>query len=390
MQTGSRLRRLFTTVCLPCAGKQVLDLRLMMIKERFPQSWRDQLTQLSFDQLTAIQEKMFEPIAEGQTVLGVSPTGTGKTLAYLWPSLLKLTSKKAQQLLILAPNTELAGQIFEVCKAWAQPLGLTAQLFISGSSQKRQIERLKKGPEILIGTPGRIFELVKLKKIKMMNVETIVLDEFDQLLSDSQYHFVEKICRYAPRDHQLVYMSATAKFDHDKIAENTLQISIDDQALDNIQHFYMQVEKRDKVELLRKLSNVKDFRGLVFFSALSDLGSAEEKLQYREANAVSLASDVNVKFRKVILDKFKEHQITLLLATDLVARGIDIEALECVLNYEPPRDLETYTHRAGRTGRMGKEGTVITLVSHPEELKTLKKYASVRELVLKNQELYIN
>ncbi|MGT2706603.1 DEAD/DEAH box helicase [Streptococcus panodentis] len=362
----------------------------MMIKERFPQSWRDQLTQLSFDQLTAIQEKMFEPIAEGQTVLGVSPTGTGKTLAYLWPSLLKLTSKKAQQLLILAPNTELAGQIFEVCKAWAQPLGLTAQLFISGSSQKRQIERLKKGPEILIGTPGRIFELVKLKKIKMMNVETIVLDEFDQLLSDSQYHFVEKICRYAPRDHQLVYMSATAKFDHDKIAENTLQISIDDQALDNIQHFYMQVEKRDKVELLRKLSNVKDFRGLVFFSALSDLGSAEEKLQYREANAVSLASDVNVKFRKVILDKFKEHQITLLLATDLVARGIDIEALECVLNYEPPRDLETYTHRAGRTGRMGKEGTVITLVSHPEELKTLKKYASVRELVLKNQELYIN
>ena len=360
-----------------------------MIKEQFPPSWQNQLAQLGFEDLTAIQEKMFEPISAGDTVLGISPTGTGKTLAYLFPSLLKLTPKKAQQLLILAPNTELAGQIFEVCKTWAEPLGLTAQLLLSGSSQKRQIERLKKGPEIIIGTPGRIFELVKLKKIKMMNVETIILDEFDQLLSDSQYHFVDKITHYAPRDHQLVYMSATAKFDHDKIAENTLEISIADQVLDNIQHFYMQVEKRDKVELLRKLSNVEDFRGLVFFNALSDLGSAEEKLQYHEANAVSLASDVNVKFRKVILDKFKEHQITLLLATDLVARGIDIDSLECVVNYELPRDLETYTHRSGRTGRMGKEGYVITFISHTEELKTLKKYATVREIVLKNQELYV-
>lgn len=360
-----------------------------MIKEQFPPSWQNQLAQQGFKDLTAIQEKMFEPISAGDKVLGISPTGTGKTLAYLFPSLLRLTPKKAQQLLILAPNTELAGQIFEVCKTWAEPLGLTAQLLLSGSSQKRQIERLKKGPEIIIGTPGRIFELVKLKKIKMMNVETIILDEFDQLLSDSQYHFVDKITHYAPRDHQLIYMSATAKFDHDKIAENTLEISIDDQVLDNIQHFYMQVEKRDKVDLLRKLSNVEDFRGLVFFNSLSDLGSAEEKLQYREANAVSLASDVNVKFRKVILDKFKEHQITLLLATDLVARGIDIDSLECVVNYELPRDLETYTHRSGRTGRMGKEGYVITLISHPEELKTLKKYATVREIVLKNQELYV-
>ena len=360
-----------------------------MIKEQFPPSWQNQLAKLGFEDLTAIQEKMFDSISAGDTVLGISPTGTGKTLAYLFPSLLKLTPRKAQQLLILAPNTELAGQIFEVCKTWAEPLGLTAQLLLSGSSQKRQIERLKKGPEIIIGTPGRIFELVKLKKIKMMNVETIILDEFDQLLSDSQYHFVDKITHYAPRNHQLIYMSATAKFDHDKITENTLEISIDDQVLDNIQHFYMHVEKRDKVDLLRKLSNVEDFRGLVFFNALSDLGSAEEKLQYREANAVSLASDVNVKFRKVILDKFKEHQITLLLATDLVARGIDIDSLECVVNYELPRDLETYTHRSGRTGRMGKEGYVITLISHPEELKTLKKYASVREILLKNQELYV-
>ena len=223
----------------------------------------------------------------------------------------------------------------------------------------------------------------------MMTVDTIILDEFDQLLSDSQYHFVQQILHYVPREHQLIYMSATAKFDQDKLAENTLLIKLEDQQLDNIQHFYMQVKQRDKVECLRKLAQVSEFRAFVFFNALSDLGNAEQKLQYRQIQVVSLASDVNVKFRKVILNQFKNDELTLLLATDLVARGIDIDSLECVINYDLPRDLETYTHRAGRTGRMGKEGSVITFVSHPEELKTLKKYAHVQEIILKNRELYV-
>lgn len=356
--------------------------------QHFPSIWQEQLFQLGITEFTPIQQDCFEPITTGKSVLGISPTGTGKTLAYLLPTLLNLTPKKAQQLLILAPNTELAGQIFDVCKTWAEPLQLTAQLFLSGSSQKRQIERLKKGPEILIGTPGRIFELIKLKKIKMMNVNTIVLDEFDELFSDSQYHFVDKILHYAPRDHQLIYMSATAAFDQSKIAADTLTIDLTDMPLDNIEHYYMMVDKRDRLELLRKFANIPDFRALTFFNSLSDLGASEEKLLFNRVNAVSLASDVNVKFRKVIIEKFKQHEISLLLATDLVARGIDIDNLECVLNFDLPRDKEAYTHRAGRTGRMGKQGTVITLITHPSDLKTLKKYASVSEIILKNQELY--
>ena len=354
----------------------------------FPQNWQKLIESLDFSQPTPIQMEAFDPISQGQNLLGTSPTGTGKTLAYLWPSLLRLKTKKAQQLLVLSPNTELAGQIFEVCKEWAQPLGLTAQLFLSGSSQKRQIERLKKGPEILIGTPGRIYELIKLKKIKMMNVETIILDEFDELFSDSQFHFVDKIIHHVPRDHQLIYMSATAKFVPNKVAENVHRIDLTDQRLDQIQHFYMMVDKRDRLELLRKFANIPDFRALTFFNSLSDLGATEERLAYRQANVVSLASDVNVKFRKVILERFKLQEITLLLATDLVARGIDIDNLECVLNFDLPRNQESYTHRAGRTGRMGKEGMVITLVTNPGELKELKKYAPVSELMLKNQEFY--
>ncbi|MBM7643151.1 DEAD/DEAH box helicase [Streptococcus loxodontisalivarius] len=354
----------------------------------FPTVWQDKLSALNFSQLTAIQEKAFPIISDGDNLLGISPTGTGKTLAYLFPSLLKLKPKKSQQLLILAPNTELAGQIFDVTKEWAEPLGLTAQLFLSGSSQKRQIERLKKGPEILIGTPGRVFELIKLKKIKMMNVDTIILDEFDELLSDSQYHFVSKITNHVSRDHQLIYMSATNKVDPESLADNTILLDLSDQKLDTITHYYLQVDKRDRLEILRKLSNIPDFRGLTFFNSLSDLGAAEERLQFNNASAVSLASDVNVKFRKVILEKFKNHEIALLLATDLVARGIDIENLEVVVNFEVPRDLESYTHRAGRTGRMGKTGSVITLVTHKEDLKKLKKFAQVSEVTLKNQSLH--
>lgn len=355
---------------------------------KFPESWQNLLASKGMTAATPIQHDLFNPISQGDNVLGISPTGTGKTLAYLFPLLLNLKPKKAQQVLILAPNSELAGQIFDVTKSWAEPLGITAQVFLSGSSQKRQIERLKKGPEILIGTPGRVFELVKLKKIKMMNINTIVLDEFDELLSDSQYHFVTKISRHVPRDHQMIYISATNKISPDALVENTQLYDLSDQQLDSIKHYYMTVDKRDRLDLLRKFANIPDFRGLVFFNSLSDLGAAEERLQYNGASAVSLASDINIKFRKVILEKFKNHEISLLLGTDLLARGIDIENLEVVINFDIPRDREAYTHRSGRTGRMGKEGAVISLVTHPEDLKKLKKFAKVTELVLKNQELY--
>ena len=338
--------------------------------KNFPEQWQNLLKEKGITTETAIQKELFTPITEGENILGISPTGTGKTLAYLFPLLLSLKPKKAQQLLILAPNSELAGQIFDVTKQWAEPLGITAQLFLSGSSQKRQIERLKKGPEILIGTPGRVFELIKLKKIKMMNVNTIVLDEFDELLSDSQYHFVTKISHHVPRNHQMIYISATNKIDSRDLVENTIVYDLSNQELDTIKHYYISVDKRNRVELLRKFSNIPNFRGLVFFNSLSDLGATEERLQFNGASAVSLASDINVK------------------GTDLLARGIDIENLEVVINFDIPRDREAYTHRSGRTGRMGNEGRVISLVSHPEDLKKLKKFAKVSEIVLKNQEIH--
>lgn len=355
----------------------------------FPKEWQTLLSDFGIESLTPIQEQIFHPLANGESLLGISPTGTGKTLAYLFPLILNLQVKKSQQLLILAPNTELAGQIFDVVKTWAEPLGLTSQLFISGSSQKRQIERLKKGPEIVIGTPGRIFELVKLKKIKMTNINTIVLDEFDHLLSESQFHFVKNIIHRTPKDYQFVFMSATNSVSQSDLVSNVKTIDLSEQDLETIQHFYLKLEKREKSDYLRKLSNIDEFRALVFFNSLADLGANEERLLYNKVSAISLASDVNVKFRKVILDKFKNHDLSLLLATDLVARGIDIEELDYVIQFDVPRDKDTYTHRAGRTGRMNRKGNVITFVTHPEELKQLKKYVKVSEIQLKNKTLFL-
>ncbi len=350
--------------------------------------WQDTLKQAGITQLTPIQEQAFEPIKQGKNVLAISPTGTGKTLAFLWPLLMAVTAKQGQQALIIAPSSELAGQLFEVTKQWAEPLGLTVQLFLSGSSQKRQIERLKKAPEILIGTPGRLFELVRLKKIKLMKINAIVLDEYDQLLENNQYQFVQRLLNYVPKDHQLIYTSATQAVDPSFLKAETTIIEIANTE-DTLSHYYLFCEQRQKVDLLRKLSHLQDMRALVFFNTLSDLGNAEEKLLFRQASVASLASDLNVQFRKVILDRFKDYNLSLLLTTDMIARGIDIDQLEWVINADIPHDQTSYTHRSGRTGRMGNHGKVLTLVTNPRELKQLQRYCrnQATELVLNRGQL---
>ncbi|WEV61074.1 DEAD/DEAH box helicase [Streptococcaceae bacterium ESL0729] len=363
----------------------------MIDKKTLPEVWQKQLTDLGFENFTQIQEESFEPLSNGQNVVATSPTGTGKTLAYLLPLLLKVQKGRGQQLLILAPNSELAGQIFEVTKTWAEPLGLKSSLVIAGASLKRQIERLKKAPEIVVATPGRALELVKDKKIKMTAIDMIVLDEVDQLVEAGQFNFVKPIINRTPKDYQFAFYSATANSQLDKIQEiassklkNLLEINI--QATESqVDHIFTEVERRRKVDFLRQLAHLPGMRGLVFFNRLDDLGNAEEKLQYQGINAASLASDIGGRYRKVLLEKFKNGDITLLLATDLLARGIDIENLDYVINFDVPVTEESYVHRAGRTGRMGKEGTVLTLLSNPIEKKDLKRLTTTSEKVLKNQ-----
>ena len=366
---------------MPC--EKVQESNSMLTKNNLPEVWMDSLANIS--EFTEVQLASFEAISSGKNTLATSPTGTGKTLAYLLPSLLTVNKKQGQQLLILAPNSELAGQIFEVVKSLATPLGLTANLVISGASIKRQIERIKKGPEIIVATPGRALELVKDKKIKMTAMNTIILDEVDNLLETSQWQFVKQIIKRTPKAYQFIASSATAHQVFERMSEfapDLVEINVA-KTEPTVDHFMVKVENRKKIDLLKHIAHIKEMRGLVFFNRLEDLGNAEEKLTFQNIAAVSIASDVNGRFRKTIIEKFKSGQITLLLATDIAARGLDIDDLDYVINFDIPVTNESYTHRAGRTGRMGKTGHVVNIVGNSFDEKNVKHYHKQTEKILK-------
>lgn len=344
--------------------------------EKLPNEWRSKLEQLDMTGFTAIQTQSFDILREKSNLLMVSPTGTGKTLAYLLPLLLNVKKAQGNQLLILAPTAELAVQIHEVVKQWSADLALKSNVIIGGASLKRQMERLKKAPEVIVGTAGRLLELIKAKKIKLAKIETIVLDEVDQLFEPEQFKLVNRLIHYAPKKYQLVAVSATAERIEDQFSQLTggayNRLIVENQA-STVDYLKVLVEKRKKVELLGKIANIPEMQALVFFNQLNDLGAVEEKLIYQGVPVASLASDVNKNYRKQILEKFKNRELTYLLVTDILARGIDINQLPFVINFDLPMNQESFIHRSGRVGRMGNHGTVLTLVQQSDE-KWLKKF----------------
>ncbi|MCH4176664.1 MAG: DEAD/DEAH box helicase [Streptococcaceae bacterium] len=344
--------------------------------EKLPKEWQDKAQQIGMVDFTAVQAQSFDVLNGNSNLLMVSPTGTGKTLAYLLPLLLNIKKAQGNQLLILAPTAELAIQIHEVVKQWSIDLGLKSNVIIGGASLKRQMERLKKSPEVIVGTPGRLLELIKAKKIKLAKVEMIVLDEVDQLFEPEQFKLVDRLIHYAPRKYQLVAVSATAErieAQFSALTEGVFKRLIVEAQPSVVDYLKISVEKRKKVELLSKIANIPEMQALVFFNQLNDLGAVEEKLIYQGVPVASLASDVNKNYRKIILEKFKNGELTYLLVTDILARGIDIKQLPFVINFDLPMNQESFIHRSGRVGRMGNHGKVLTLVQQTDE-KWLKKF----------------
>ncbi|MDT2758363.1 DEAD/DEAH box helicase [Enterococcus xiangfangensis] len=345
-------------------------------------NWED----AGFQKPALIQAEVFAPITERKNLVGIAPTGSGKTLAYLLPLFNQLELGKPSQLLILTSSQELAMQVVEVARKWLTGSGMKAQPLIGGANVKRQQEALKKKPEVLIGTPGRVFELITAKKIKAPNIKTIVFDEVDQLVQGQSLQLVQKILKAADNHTQRLYFSATAdvvlaelnQFETDLLI---VDVSKEDDSQGDVQHFYLEVSERKKVDQLRRLLNLPVFWGMVFFNQLNDMGSAEEKLLFHHLPVASLASDQAKMSRKAAIEQFKKHQVLGLLTTDLASRGLDIEALPFVINADVPLSEESYLHRAGRVGRMGNTGVVITFVT-PQEKADLTKIAKKLELTL--------
>jgi superfamily II DNA/RNA helicase len=255
---------------------------------------------------------------------------------------------------------------------------------IGGAAVKRQIEKLREHPELVVGTPGRLKELITLKKLKMHNVSTIVIDEADQVFQLGGVSDVDFVLRSALRDRQLIFLSATIDEHTAGLAKREMkepvQIGIepDRATAAGLEHFYFVEENRNKIDMLRRL--VRQYnpdRAIVFVNATEDIGEVEAKMNHLGFSAAALYGDADKVTRSNVLSAFRNGKLQLLIASEVAARGLDIEGLPMVINYDPAFDSEHYVHRAGRTGRMGRSGIVLSIVDETQ-IFIMRKFA--REL----------
>lgn len=340
---------------------------LKQLNEILQKEWK----RAGFTDPTEIQTRLYPLIKEGKSLVGISPTGSGKTLAYLLPLLETLEAGVGLQALILAPSQELVKQIGDQAKHWASLLGLKSQTIIGGANIQRQVDRLKANPEVIVASPGRFLELLnKSRRIKVHKVQTLILDEADYLLEGDQAQDVRKIASKLNKEYQKIWISATMAPALEKVIEakqnQVLRVEVGDVVLSNLIHQAILVQNRQKHITLRKLSQVEGMQALVFFDRTIDLDHLSYKLKYDGVKHAVLHSKLGKMEREKSIREFKQGKVTYLLTTDIAARGLDIENLPCVIHYQRVEDSRTYFHRSGRTGRMGKEGLVLSLVNEQE------------------------
>ena len=325
---------------------------------------------------TAIQADTVKLALENKDIVGQSPTGSGKTLAFLLPIFQRVDAgKRETQAIVLEPTHELVMQIEKQARLLAANSGIavTSAAVIGEVNITRQIEKLKEKPNIIIGSAGRVLELIKRRKINAQTVRTIVIDEGDRMLDEHNLGTVREVIKTTLRDRQLMVFSAT-------IGEKTLStarefmkdpqiVRIEDRGKisPDIRHIYLEAEKRDKIEVLRKLAaSIKPERAIIFINKSEELQLTAAKLKYHHLSACDISGSASKEERKKALEGFRKGDIKLLVASDIAARGLDIKGVTHIFNLDLPEDPKGYLHRAGRTGRMGEPGTVVSIVTERE------------------------
>ncbi|CRK81932.1 DEAD/DEAH box helicase [Neobacillus massiliamazoniensis] len=329
-----------------------------------------------FQATTAIQTAAIPTILEGKDVIAESPTGTGKTLAYLLPLLNKIDpNTQTLQAVVLASSQELVMQVYQEFQKWSEGSGIRGTSLIGGANVKRQLEKLKKRPHAIFATPGRLYEFIKQKKVKMHEVKLVVLDEGDQLLIPEHLNTVQNIVKSTLADHrQVILFSATLKAETEKLAKEltkdseVIRIQKDEIAsAGEVEHIYFLCEQRDKIKLLEKIVRLENAKTLAFINDIGEIQVFKEKLLFKELSIGILHSEMKKLERQTALKAFRDGKMKMLIATDVAARGLDIQGVTHVVHIDFPKDVTQYVHRGGRTGRMGAEGTVISLVTEREE-----------------------
>ncbi len=335
------------------------------------------LKNLNLEKPTEIQKKAIPIILNEKNLIAQSETGTGKTLAYLLPILEKIDeSKKEMQAIILAPTYELAVQINNALNDLKRGMDrkITSLSLVGSGNISRQIEKLKEKPHILVGSSGRILELIKKRKISAHTINFIVMDEGDKLLDFNYIEEVNAVIKSCKRDVQKLLFSATLS---EKTLEVGKKILKDCEVLsvkgknkvnENIIHGCFLVEEREKVDYLRKIvHSTKAEKIIAFINNNYDINIMLEKLRYHKIKAESLYGSSKNRERQEALEKFRKGEAQVLIASDVASRGLDIKGVTHIVNLDIPRDYKDYLHRVGRVGRAGNIGTAYSLVNYKEE-----------------------
>ncbi|HAM52538.1 MAG TPA: RNA helicase [Nitrospiraceae bacterium] len=342
---------------------------------------------MGFEEPTPIQKIAIPPALEGRDIVGQAQTGTGKTAAFGIPIIEKGKRGKTPYAFVLVPTRELAVQVAQELNKIGQNKGVLSVPIYGGQSIERQIWSLKKGVDVVVGTPGRVIDHIQRKTLVLKGIKTVVLDEADEMLNMGFIEDIEKILKEIPEERQTMLFSATMPAEIRKIATKymrdakNVRVNTADMVVLKIKQVFYEVREEDKIKALTRVLDVEaPSLTLVFCHTKREVDDVSGKLQKMGYYAGAIHGDFTQSHRDEIMGKFKRGDIDILVATDVAARGLDIPDVSHVINYSIPQDPDGYIHRIGRTGRAGKSGIALTFVTPREyrQLRLIERTAKTR------------
>ncbi|MBO9491613.1 DEAD/DEAH box helicase [Endozoicomonas sp. G2_1] len=360
-----------------------------------PESLLSALSSMGFESATPIQAQTIPHLLAGKDVLGEAQTGTGKTAAFGLPALANIdTSVRKPQLLVLAPTRELAIQVAEAIEQFAKFMkGLKVATLYGGQSYGPQFAQLERGAQVVVGTPGRLMDHLRRKSLNLSHVNFCALDEADEMLNMGFLEDIEWILEHLPAETQMALFSATMPPAIRKVANRFLEepehvkIAAVKKAKANIKQYAWKVSGINKNTAIERIAETFDYDAMIIFvRTRNDTVEVAEFLERQGYPAAALNGDMNQAQRERTVDQLKNGKLSILIATDVVARGLDIPRIDLVVNYDLPGDNESYVHRIGRTGRAGRSGTSISFV-RPREMYQLRHYERLTSGTIEQFEL---
>lgn len=343
---------------------------------------------------TPIQEAAIPQAFKGKDLIGRSQTGTGKTLAYLLPVIQRVeTEKSMTQILIMTPTRELAKQVFDVLRPLAIKSGVDAADIIGGRTIENQLQKLKRDPHVIIGTPGRLLDHIRRKSLDLSNVKTVILDEADQMLANGFREDIEALIDETPKKRQILMFSATMPEEAKRLARKYMRhpafIDVAEKAAASTveQRVYDTTIPHKFKLLVRHLTEMNPYMAVVFCNTREGAHELAGKLQEATDFVVDeIHGDMSQGQRNQVIREFEKAKIQILVASDIAARGLDVEGITHVFNYDIPKNLEYYVHRIGRTGRAGTKGLAITYATPEDGLLLRRLEKSIEETITRYDE----